>query len=188
LSSILDYTDRTTCIIFGDGGGAALVQRSVSEDDGCIVDYLHQVDGSGGQNLCIPAGGSRNPASAETIEKRMHYVHQDGKTVFKYAAVKMPQLCARLLERNGLTGEDIDLFIPHQANKRIITSAVERLGLPLKKVIINIGDYGNTTAGTLPLAMQTALDQKRLKKGDLVLLATMGAGFSAGAALLRWAY
>lgn len=187
MSSIIDYTDRTTCIIFGDGGGATLLQPA-EEGEGGLIDFLHEVDGSGGPYLCIPAGGSRNPASHETVDKRMHYVHQDGKAVFKHATRKMAELCLRLLERNGLTGEDVDVFIPHQANKRIIDAAAERLGMPPERIVINIEEYGNTTAGTLPLAMQTALDRKMLKKGDLVLLATVGAGFSAGAALLRWAY
>ncbi len=188
MSSIIDYSDRSTCIIFGDGGGAALLQPSGSQEEGCFLDYLHEVDGSGGQALCLPAGGSRHPATHETVDKRMHFVHQDGKTVFKFATRKMSELCVRLLERNRMSGSDIDLFIPHQANKRIIDAAVERLGLPPERVIVNIDEYGNTTAGTLPLAIQTALDQKRLAKGDLVLLATMGAGFSAGAALLRWGF
>lgn len=186
MSSIIDYTDRSTCIIFGDGGGAALLQPSQREEEGSIIDFLHQVDGAGGQYLCVPAGGSRNPATAETVAQGMHYVKQDGKAVFKYATRKMPELCERLLERNGLTGKDIDLFIPHQANQRIIASAIERLDIPMDRTIINIDEYGNTTAGTLPLAIQTAMDQKRLKRGDLVLFATMGAGLSAGAALVRW--
>jgi 3-oxoacyl-[acyl-carrier-protein] synthase-3 len=187
MSSIIDYTDRTTCIIFGDGGGATLLQPA-AEGEGYLIDFLHEVDGSGGPALCVPAGGSRNPASHETVDKRMHYVHQDGKVVFKHATRKMAELCLRLLERNGFTGADVDVFIPHQANKRIIDAAAERLGMPSERIVINIEEYGNTTAGTLPLAMQTALDRKMLKKGDLVLLATVGAGFSAGAALLRWAY
>lgn len=186
MSSIIDYTDRATCIIFGDGGGAALIQPAESDKDGCLLDFMHQIDGSGGDYLCIPAGGSKQPPSRETVDNRLHYVHQDGKAVFKYATKRMPDLCAQLLERNGLTGNDIDVFIPHQANLRIISAAVERLGMPMEKVVINIGDYGNTTAGTLPLAIKTALDTGRLKRGDLVLFATMGAGLSAGAALMRW--
>jgi 3-oxoacyl-[acyl-carrier-protein] synthase-3 len=189
MSSIIDYTDRQTCIIFGDGGGAAVIQPSQSKEDGCFIDFLHEVDGSGGEFLCVPGGGSQNPPSADTIDKRMHYLKQDGPVVFKFATKRMPEICARLLERNGLTGADIDLFVPHQANLRIIKSAVDRLvGLPMEKVVVNIDKYGNTTAGTLPLALDSALQDGRLKKGDLVLFAAMGAGLSAGAALMRWGY
>ncbi len=188
MSSIIDYTDRQTCIIFGDGGGAALIQPCEAGEEFGLIDFVHEVDGSGGVSLCLPAGGSRNPASHETIDKRMHYVHQDGPAVFKFATRKMAEVCTRVLERNGLTGKDVDVFIPHQANLRIITSAMERLGMTMDRVVVNIGEYGNTTAGTIPLAMHTALEKGMLKKGDLVLLASMGAGFSAGATLLRWAY
>ncbi len=187
MSSIIDYTDRTTCIIFGDGGGAAVLQPA-RDGEGAFLDFIHEIDGSGGSALCLPAGGSRNPPTHETVDQRLHYVKQDGKAVFKHATRKMAELCARLLERNGLTGSDVDAFIPHQANKRIIDAAAERLGMPSDCIVVNIDEYGNTTAGTLPLAMQTALDRGMLEKGDLVLLATVGAGFSAGAALLRWAY
>lgn len=186
MSSIVDYTDRQTCIIFGDGGGAALVQPSASPQEGCFIDFIHEVDGSGGDYLCIPAGGSRRPASHETIDNKEHFVHQDGKVVFKFATLKMSETCAKLLERNGLTGDDVDVFIPHQANLRIIQAAVERINIPRDRVIINIDEYGNTTAGTLPLAMQSALDQGRLKRGDLVLMASMGAGFTVGANLFRF--
>jgi 3-oxoacyl-[acyl-carrier-protein] synthase-3 len=186
MSTIVDYTDRQTCIIFGDGGGAALLQASQGVDDGCFIDFLHEIDGNGSDALCVPAGGSRHPASPETLEKRMHYVHQEGKAVFKFATLKMSELCSRLLERNGLTGEDIDLFVPHQANKRIIQAAVDRIHIVEERVVINIDEYGNTTAGTIPLALQTALDRGMLQTGDLVLMASMGAGFSAGATLLFW--
>jgi 3-oxoacyl-[acyl-carrier-protein] synthase-3 len=188
MSSIIDYTDRKTCVIFGDGGGAALVQRAEDDEENTIIDFLHEVDGSGGNALCLPGGGSRNGTSHETVDQRLHYVHQDGQAVFKFATRKMADVCSRLLERNGLTGNDIDVFIPHQANKRIIDSAADRLGMPRERTIINIDEFGNTTAGTLPLAMQSAMDRGMLKKGDLVLLATVGAGFSVGACLLRWAY
>lgn len=188
MSTIIDYQDRTTCIIFGDGAGAVLVQQSPSPGEGHFIDFLHEVDGSGAEFLNLPGGGSKYPASHETVDKRMHFVRQDGKAVFKFATLKMSEICLRLLERNGLTGKDIDVFIPHQANKRIIEAAAERIGAPPDRVIINIDEFGNTTAGTLPIAMQSALKQKRLKKGDLVLLATMGAGFTAGAALMRWGY
>ncbi|MBY0357556.1 MAG: ketoacyl-ACP synthase III [Candidatus Obscuribacterales bacterium] len=186
MSSIIDYTDRQTCIIFGDGGGAALIQPTANESEGCFIDFLHEVDGSGGEFLCLPGGGSKNPTSHETVDKRMHYVYQDGQAVFKFATRKMAEVCLRLLERNGLTGDDVDVFIPHQANLRIIKSVVERLQVSMDKVVINIDEYGNTTAGTLPLALETAVQTKRIKKGDLVLLGAMGAGYSAGAALMRW--
>jgi 3-oxoacyl-[acyl-carrier-protein] synthase-3 len=186
MSSIVDYTDRQTCIIFGDGGGAALVQPSSSAEEGCFFDFLHEIDGSGGDSLCVPAGGSKQPPTAETIAQRLHYVHQDGKAVFKFATLKMSEVCHRILERNGLTGEDVDVFIPHQANLRIIQAAVDRIRVPQERVVVNIQEYGNTTAGTLPLALQSALDNGQLKRGDLVLMASMGAGFSAGAALFRF--
>jgi 3-oxoacyl-[acyl-carrier-protein] synthase-3 len=188
MSSIIDYEDRKTCVIFGDGGGAALLQPAEENEDAGMIDFLHEVDGSGGPALCVPGGGSRHPASHETVDQKLHYVHQDGQAVFKFATRKMADVCARLLERNGYTGKDVDVFIPHQANKRIIDYASERLGMPEDRSIINIDTFGNTTAGTLPIALQTALENGRLKKGDLVLFATVGAGFSAGAALMRWAY
>lgn len=188
MSSIIDYTDRQTCIIFGDGGGAVLLQPSTSEEDGCFVDYLHEIDGSGGDFLCMPGGGSQHPATAESVANREHFVKQDGPVVFKFATKRMPDLCVRLLARNNMSGQDVDVFVPHQANLRIIKSAVERLQMPMEKVIINIEQYGNTTAGTLPLALDTALQQGRLKKGDMVLFAAMGAGLSAGAALIRWGF
>lgn len=187
MSSIIDYTDRATCVIFGDGAGAVILEPS--EDDSLgILDYVHEIDGSGGCSLYMPGGGSLNPSSHETVDKKMHYVHQDGQAVFKYAVKKMAELCERILERNGLKGSDIKAFIPHQANKRIITATAERVGMPIESVIINIDRFGNTTAGTIPLAMQTAREEGKLKKGDLVLLASVGAGFTVGAALLRWAY
>ncbi|MBX9687543.1 MAG: ketoacyl-ACP synthase III [Candidatus Obscuribacterales bacterium] len=188
MSSIIDYTDRKTCIIFGDGGGAVLVQASKDESEGTFIDLLHEVDGAGGDYLCLPGGGSKFPASHETVDGKLHYVKQDGAAVFKFATRKMAELCVKLLERNGLKGTDIDLFVPHQANLRIIQAAVERMGAPMDRVIVNLDEYGNTTAGTLPLALHSALEQGRLKKGDLVLMASMGAGFTAGAALFRWGY
>jgi 3-oxoacyl-[acyl-carrier-protein] synthase-3 len=184
MSSILDYTDRATCILFGDGAGAVILEPS--EDDAGIIDFHHEVDGSGGCSLYMPAGGSLNPASHETVDKKMHFVHQDGQAVFKYAVRKMGEACEKVLARNGVSAGDIDCFIPHQANKRIISATAERVGLKPESVIINIDRYGNTTAGTIPLAMQTAIEEGRLKKGDLVLLASVGAGFTVGATLLRW--
>jgi 3-oxoacyl-[acyl-carrier-protein] synthase-3 len=187
MSSIIDYTDRATCVIFGDGAGAAILEPAENDSEG-LIDFIHEVDGSGGQFLYMPGGGSLHPTSKETIAKKMHYVHQDGQQVFKFAVRKQTELCLRLLDRNGLKGSDIDVFIPHQANLRIINATAERLGLRPESVIINIDRYGNTTAGTIPLAMGTAIEEGKLKKGSLVLLASVGAGFTVGATLLRWAY
>jgi len=185
MSSIIDYTDRATCVIFGDGAGAVVIEPAT--DDNYFIDFLHEVDGSGGCSLYMPGGGSLNPASHETVDKKMHYVHQDGQAVFKYAVRKMAEASERLLQRNGFKGTDVKLFVPHQANRRIIMSAAERLGLSEDRIIINIDEYGNTTAGTIPLGLDSARRQGRLKKGDLVLIAAVGAGFTVGAALLRWA-
>ncbi len=187
MSSIIDYTDRATCVIFGDGAGAVILEPS--EDEGIdILDFEHEIDGTGACSLYMPGGGSLNPPTHETVDKKMHYVHQDGQAVFKFAVKKMAEVCENLLSRNGLTGHDVDCYIPHQANRRIITATADRVGLDPNKVIINIDRYGNTTSGTIPLAMQTALDERKLKKGDLVLLSAVGAGFTVGAALLRWGY
>ncbi len=189
MSSIIDYKDRSTCVIFGEGAGAVLLEPAAEGDDSLgFLDFIHEVDGSGGCSLYMPGGGSRNPSTHETVDKNMHVVHQDGAAVFKYAVRKMSEVCDNLLKRNGFTGKDVACFIPHQANQRIITATADRVGLDPERVIINIGEFGNTTAGTIPLAMQTALDQGKLKKGDLVLLASVGAGFTTGATLLRWAY
>ena len=187
MSSIIDYTDRATCVIFGDGAGAVILEAA--EDDALgILDFIHEIDGSGACSLYMPGGGSLNPSTHDTVDKKMHFVHQDGQAVFKYAVKKMAELCEKILERNGLQGSDIKAFIPHQANKRIITATAERVGLDPSTVIINIDRFGNTTAATIPLAMQTAREEGKLKKGDLVLLASVGAGFTVGATLLRWAY
>ena len=185
MSSIIDYTDRTTCVIFGDGAGAVLLEACEDGEIG-LIDYWHEIDGSGASSLNMPAGGSLNPASHETVDKKMHYVHQDGSAVYKFAVRKMAEAAETVLSRNGITGKDLACFIPHQANKRIILSTAERLGMAEECVIINIDRYGNTTAGTIPLAMNTAMEEGRLKKGDLVLLASVGAGFTVGATLLRW--
>jgi 3-oxoacyl-[acyl-carrier-protein] synthase III len=184
MSSIIDYTDRATCVLFGDGAGAVVL--GPANDGFGILDFEHQVDGSGGPALCMPAGGSRLPASHETIDQRLHYVKQEGQTVFKFAVRNTGDVCERLLRRNNLTASDIDLFVSHQANRRIILSAAERLGLPEEKVIINIDRFGNTTAGTIPLALNDAVNCGRLKKGHTVLLASVGAGFTVGAVLVRW--
>jgi 3-oxoacyl-[acyl-carrier-protein] synthase-3 len=184
MSSILDYTDRATCILFGDGAGAVILEAA--EDGVGLIDFEHEIDGAGGCSLYMPGGGSLNPSTHETVDKKMHFVHQDGQAVFKYAVRKMGDVCETLLSRNGVTADDIDCFIPHQANQRIIKATADRVGLAPEKVIINIDRFGNTTAATIPLAMQTAMDEGRLKKGDLVLLASVGAGFTVGATLLRW--
>jgi 3-oxoacyl-[acyl-carrier-protein] synthase III len=187
MSSIIDYTDRATCVIFGDGAGAVILEPAEDDSVG-LLDFVHEVDGSGACSLYMPGGGSLNPSTHETVDKKMHYVHQDGQAVFKFAVRKQTELCEKLLQRNGLKGSDIAAFIPHQANRRIITATADRLGLRPETVIINIDRFGNTTAGTIPLAMDTARQEGKLKKGDLVMLASVGAGFTVGATLLRWAF
>ena len=189
MSSIIDYTDRATCIIFGDGAGAVLLEPcDEAAGEIGLIDFSHEVDGSGAISLNMPAGGSALPASHATVDAKQHFVHQDGQAVYKFAVRKMSEISEAVLTRNGVTGADLGCFIPHQANKRIILSTAERLGMPEDRVIINIDRYGNTTAGTIPIAMNTALEEGRLKKGDLVLLASVGAGFTAAATLLRWEF
>lgn len=185
MSSIIDYTDRTTCVLFGDAAGAVVLDRTDEQGIG-IIDFENYIDGRGGPALCMPAGGSRMPPTRETVDRRLHYVKQDGQTVFKFAVRNMEEVCRRILERNNLTGDQVDLFVPHQASSRIILAASEKLGLPREKVVINIDRFGNTTAGTIPLALNDAVCDGRLKRGDLVLLASVGAGFTVGAVLLRW--
>ncbi|MEO5896617.1 MAG: beta-ketoacyl-ACP synthase III [Vicinamibacterales bacterium] len=185
MSSIIDYKDRTTCVIFGDGAGAVVISVA-SETEPAIIDFAHEIDGGGGPALCMPAGGSRMPASHETVDQRLHYVKQDGQAVFKFAVRKTEEIARRLLERNSIEANELDLFVSHQANRRIITAAAERLGLPESKVIINLEMYGNTTAATIPLALADAVHEGKLKYGDLVLLASVGAGFTVGSVLLRW--
>jgi 3-oxoacyl-[acyl-carrier-protein] synthase-3 len=186
MSSIIDYTDRATCVLFGDGAGAVVVSAARDAAEGAILDYEHEIDGSGGPALCMPAGGSLRPSTHETVDKRLHFVKQDGQTVFKFAVRKTEEISRRILERNGLTPQDLDLFVSHQANRRIIQSATEKLGVAPDKVIINIDRFGNTTAATIPLALNDAMCAGRLKKGSLVLLASVGAGFTVGTVLLRW--
>ncbi len=188
MSSIIDYKDRSTCVLFGDGAGAAVVSAAATEADGAILDFEHEIDGGGGPALCMPAGGSLRPPSHETVDQRLHYVKQDGGTVFKFAVRKTEEIALRVLGRNGLTPADLDLFVSHQANRRIIMSATEKLGVDPEKVIINIERFGNTTAATIPLALDDAVNSGRLKKGDLVLLASVGAGFTVGAVLVRWGF
>jgi len=185
MSSIIDYTDRSTCILFGDGAGAVLLEPCEEGEIG-LIDFWHEIDGSGGPSLRMPAGGSLLPPSHETVDARQHFIQQDGQAVYKFAVRKMAEASEAVLTRNGVTGEDLGCFIPHQANKRIILSTAERLKMPEDRVVINIDRYGNTTAATIPLAMQTAMDEGRLKKGELTLLASVGAGFTVGATLLRW--
>ncbi len=185
MSRIIDYTDRSTCILFGDGAGAMLVEPTEEGETG-FIDFVNQIDGSGGDYLKQPAGGSRMPATAETVANRLHFVKQDGQQVFKYAVRKMEECCRELLDRNHLTVADIGVMIPHQANRRIIGAAAERLGIDCDRVMINIDQYGNTTGATIPLATRDALACGKLKKGDLVLFAAVGAGFTVGANLWRW--
>ncbi len=187
MSSIIDYTDRSTCILFGDGAGAVLLEPCIEGEIG-LVDFWHEIDGSGGVALNMPAGGSLLPASHDTVDKRQHFVFQDGQSVYKFAVRKMAEAAEKVLERNAVSGSELGCFIPHQANKRIIESTAQRLGMPMDRVIVNIDRYGNTTAATIPLAMDTAIQDGRLKKGDLVLLASVGAGFTVGATLLRWEF
>jgi 3-oxoacyl-[acyl-carrier-protein] synthase-3 len=187
MSSIIDYTDRSTCILFGDGAGCVLLEPCIDEEVG-LIDFVHEVDGSGGNSLQMPGGGSLHPASHETVDAKEHFARQDGAAVYKAAVRKMPELSERVLKNNDLVGSDIDCFIPHQANKRIIESTADRLGMPLDRVVINIDRYGNTTAATIPLAMDTAITEGSLKKGSLVLLASFGGGYTIGATLLRWEF
>ncbi|HEV3063248.1 MAG TPA: beta-ketoacyl-ACP synthase III [Vicinamibacterales bacterium] len=187
MSSIIDYKDRSTCVLFGDGAGAVVVSAA-REGEPSILDFEHEIDGSGGPALCMPAGGSARPPSHETVDERLHYVKQDGQAVFKFAVRKTEEISRRLLERSGLSPNDLDLFVSHQANRRIIQSATEKLGVDPAKVIINIEQFGNTTAATIPLALNDAVCAGKLKKGNLVLLASVGAGFTVGAVLLRWGF
>jgi 3-oxoacyl-[acyl-carrier-protein] synthase-3 len=188
MSRIIDYKDRATCVLFGDGAGAFLIEPNEDGEEFGFLGYQNEIDGSGGEALKMPAGGSRMPASHETVEQRLHYVKQDGQAVFKYAVRKMGEVCLNLLAKHGLKPSDVKLMVPHQANLRIIQACADRLGLRPEQVIINIERFGNTTSGTLPLATRDALEQGRLLKGDLVLFAAVGAGFTVGANLWRWAY
>ncbi len=186
MTSILNYQDRATCVLFGDGAGAALIEPA-GENEG-ILDFEHDVDGSGGQFLFMPGGGSLNPSTVETVEKKMHYVHQEGSQVFKYAVRRMADLAVHLVERNGFKSDDVALVVPHQANLRIIKAMQERLGVEDSKIMVNIDRYGNTTAATIPLGLRDAVAEGRVKKGDLILILTVGAGYTTGGILLRWAY
>jgi 3-oxoacyl-[acyl-carrier-protein] synthase-3 len=187
MTSILDFEDRATCVLFGDGAGAVLLEPAVGEEIG-VMDFLLRSDGSGGQHLYMPAGGSLNPPSVETVQKKMHYVHQDGKNVFKYAVRGMADISAEILEKNNIPSKDIKLFIPHQANLRIIKAAVDRMKLEDSQVAINIDRCANTTAGTIPICLSESIETKRINKGDKVLMSTFGAGWTWGSLLLRWEY
>jgi 3-oxoacyl-[acyl-carrier-protein] synthase-3 len=187
MTSILDFQDRATCVLFGDAAGAVLLEPASNESEG-IIDFVHDIDGSGGMSLYMPGGGSLNPPSHETVDKRMHYVHQEGPQVFKYAVRKMAEVACNLVERNGYAGKDLALIVPHQANLRIIRAMQQRLGVEDSRVMVNIDRYGNTTAATIPLGLHDALAQGKLHKGDLVLLVAVGAGYTTGGVLMRWAY
>ena len=184
MSSIIDYTDRNTCVIFGDGGGGVILEPTENENG--VLDAILHTDGSGHKYLTVPAGGSLNPASQKTIDNKMHYVYQDGKTVFKFAVKNMADVSKQILDNNKLIGSDIKLFIPHQANKRIIDAAAKRCGINDEQVLVNINKYGNTTAGTIPIALNEAVESGRLVEGDLLLLAAFGGGFTWGSMLIRW--
>lgn len=184
MSSIIDYTDRNTCVLFGDGAGGVLLEPTKSKNG--IIDSLLRIDGSGGESLIMPGGGSLHPASADTIKKKMHYVRQDGKKVFKFAVKGMADISSEILKKNNFTGNDIKIFIPHQANKRIIDAAAKRCRIPNDRVLININKYGNTTGATIPIGMDEAVEDGTIKDGDLVLTASFGAGFTWGSMLIRW--
>jgi 3-oxoacyl-[acyl-carrier-protein] synthase III len=184
MSSIIDYTDRTTCIIFGDGGGAVLLEPTTEEVG--IMDTILKSDGSGAQFLHMKAGGSRRPASAETIARKEHFVYQEGSSVFKFAVTNMADVSAEIMEKNGLTSEDVAWLVPHQANKRIIDATANRMGVGPEKVMLNIHKFGNTTSGTIPLWLWEY--ESQLKKGDNIILAAFGGGFTWGAVYVKWAY
>jgi len=186
MSRIVDYQNRSTCILFGDGAGAMLLEAT--DEDFGFLDFIAEMDGSGAECVRVPAGGSRVPASAETVQNRQHYIQLQGQPVFKYAVTALADASLELLNRNGLKPADLDLWIPHQANRRIICMAAERLGLRPEQVMINVEDYGNTTTATIPLATRDAIANGRLRKGDLVMFAAVGAGYTAGSSLWRWAY
>ena len=184
MSSILNYSDRNTCILFGDGAGAALLEPSKNQYG--ILDSKLRIDGTGGEYLYLKAGGSRMPTTIDTINKDYHYLYQEGKTVFKHAVNGMYNVSKDILDRNNLSINQIDLFIPHQANKRIIDLTAKRLKIPNEKVLINIDKYANTTAATIPLALYDAINYKHIKKGDLILITVFGAGFTFGSILIKW--
>lgn len=184
MTSILDFKDRETCIIFGDGAGGVILEPSKSDNG--IISSILKTDGSGASSLNVLAGGSRKPATKETIANREHFIRQDGKKVFKFAVKRMTEVSKEVLLKNGLSGNDIKLFIPHQANKRIIDATGERCGIPKDRVLINIDRYGNTTAGTIPIALNEAVENKLINNGDYILLSAFGSGFTWGSILIKW--
>ena len=185
MSSILDYTDRNTCVLFGDGGGGVMLERAKESDSG-VIDSILRTDGSGSDYLKIPGGGSLHPASYETVDQHLHYIRQDGQVVFKYAIKGMADISEEILKKNNIDSNSISLYVPHQANKRIIDGAAQRCGFKDDQVYININKYGNTTAGTIPICLDEAKELGRIKDGDLILLAAFGAGFTWGSMLIRW--
>lgn len=185
MSSIVDYTDRNTCILFGDAGAAVLLEPGTEEGYG-ILDHKLYADGSGGEALCMKGGGSLNPPTHETVDKKMHYLYQDGKAVFKVAVVGMADVSAEIMKRNNLKSDDISWLVPHQANLRIIDATADRMGLDRSKVMINIDKYGNTTAATIPLCLSEWWQCGKLKKGQNIVLSSFGAGYTWGAVLLKW--
>ena len=185
MSSIIDYTDRATCVLFGDGAGAVLLEPAEDGEVG-LVDFLTRCDGSGGKYLYMPGGGSLNPPSHETVDKKMHYVHQEGRQVFKFAVIEMAAISEEILKKHNMTADQIKLYVPHQANMRIISACGERLGMREDQVIVNIDRYGNTTSATIPICLYEASQEGRIRKGDYILLASFGAGFTWGSTLLRW--
>jgi 3-oxoacyl-[acyl-carrier-protein] synthase-3 len=185
MSSIINYDDRTTCILFGDAAGAVMLEPSDMENTG-IVDFILHLDGSGAEYLNMAAGGSLHPATRETVDRKLHFVYQDGKKVFKHAVSGMSDVSSKIMKRNDLTGEDVACLIPHQANLRIIDATAKKMGLAPEQVIININKYGNTTAATIPLAMSEAYRDRKLNKGDWIVMSAFGAGFTWGSLLFRW--
>jgi len=184
MSAIIDYTDRTTCVLFGDGAGAVMLEPTTEENG--LMDFLLRSDGTGENHLIMKGGGSRFPASHETVDQRLHYIHQEGPSVFKFAVTNMADISAEIMERNSLSGDDISWLVPHQANKRIIDATARRMGIGDEKVMLNIQNYGNTTAGTIPLCLFDY--EKKLNKGDNLILAAFGGGFTWGSAYIKWAY
>ena len=184
MSAIVDYTDRTTCIIFGDAAGAVMLEPT--EEEVGVLDYIHKSDGTGAEFLQMKAGGSKHPATQETVANREHFAKQDGKTVFKFAVVNMADYAKKIMQRNNLTGDDINWLVPHQANKRIVDATSRRMGISEDKVMMNIEHYGNTTSATIPTLLWDY--EKQLKKGDNLVLAAFGGGFTWGAIYLKWAY
>ena len=183
MSSIIDYTDRTTCVLFGDGAGAVLLEPTEGEEG--IIDHILHSDGTGENHLIMKGGGSRYPASHETVDSHMHYIHQEGPSVFKFAVTNMADVAAAIMEKNNLTGDDVKWLVPHQANKRIIDATANRMGIGEDKVMINIQRYGNTTAATIPLCLHDY--ESQIQKGDNLILAAFGGGFTWGSVFIKWA-